>query len=89
MIVDCHALAGKGLTWADPEAPADYDVAALLDRGAQGGIDRHCIMPARNPEGYEAANREIARLVERHSGRLIGFAAHNPQLEAGRIRELL
>jgi predicted TIM-barrel fold metal-dependent hydrolase len=89
MIVDCHALIGKGLTWAEPEAPADYDVAALLDRGAQAGIARHCVMPARSAAGYEAANRELARTVEGHPDRLIGFAAHSPQREAGRLRQLL
>ena len=89
MIVDCHALAGKGLAWAGPEAPADYELAPLLERGAQAGIGRHCVMPARQAGSYDTANREIARHVERHPDRLTGFAAHSPQREAGRLRQLL
>ena len=88
MIVDCHAYAGKGLAWSEPEAQVEYDVARLVERGAQAGIDRHCIMPPRGA-AYDEANREIARLVEKDPQRLTGFAAHSPLREAGRLRQLL
>src|SRR5262245_37673773 len=88
MIVDCHALVGPGVTWAEPERKVQYDVGELFDRGAQAGIDRHCVLPARN-ESYEIANGDIARLCNKHSGRLIGFAAHSPQREAGKLRRMI
>jgi predicted TIM-barrel fold metal-dependent hydrolase len=87
-IVDCHALAGKGKTWAEPEREVDYDLRLLVERGAEAGIQRHCIMPARN-ETYSDANKLVAGLCERDSGRLLGFAAHSPQREAGRLRRML
>lgn len=89
MIVDCYALAGRGQTWGtEPERDVDYDVTEFFDRAAEAGIDRHCILAARNTT-YEIANRHIARLCERHSKKLIGFAVHNPKTEAGRIRRML
>jgi predicted TIM-barrel fold metal-dependent hydrolase len=88
MIVDCHALFGPGVTWAEPERRVDYDVSALFDRGAQAGIDQHCVLPARN-ETYETANRNVARLCSNHAGKLTGFAAHSPQREAGKLRRML
>jgi predicted TIM-barrel fold metal-dependent hydrolase len=87
-LVDCHALAGPGKTWAEPEREVDYDLQELLQRGAEAGIQQHCIMPARN-ETYAEANRRIADLCKQHSGALIGFAAHSPQREAGRLRQML
>ncbi|MFB3826288.1 MAG: amidohydrolase family protein [Bryobacteraceae bacterium] len=88
VIVDCHALAGAGKTWSEPEREVDYDLKLLLERGAEAGIGRHCVMPPRN-NTYAEANRQVARLCEKHGGRLIGFAAHNPQREAGRLRAML
>lgn len=88
IVVDCHALAGKGTTWADPEREVDYGIDLLLERGAEAGIQQHCIMPARN-NSYLEANKQIAGLCQRHVGRLIGFAAHSPQREAGRLRQML
>jgi predicted TIM-barrel fold metal-dependent hydrolase len=87
-VVDCHAMAGKGKTWAEPEREVDYNLDQLFERGAEAGIQQHCIMPARN-ETYGEANKRVAGLCERHRGRLIGFAAHSPQREAGRLRSLL
>jgi predicted TIM-barrel fold metal-dependent hydrolase len=87
-VVDCHALLGAGKSWADPEREVDYDLNLLLERGAQAGIDRHCVMPARN-ETYAEANKQVARMCEKHAGKLIGIAAHSPQREAGRLRQML
>jgi predicted TIM-barrel fold metal-dependent hydrolase len=88
LVIDCHALVGAGKTWADPEREVDYDLNLLLERGAAAGIDRHCVMPPRN-DTYEEVNKQVARICEKHSGKLIGFAAHSPQREAGRLRKLL
>lgn len=88
-VVDCHALFGSGKTWADPvEQDVNYDLEQLLSRGAEAGIDRHCIMPARNDQ-YQDINRQIARACEKRSGKFIGFAAHSPQREAGRVASML
>jgi predicted TIM-barrel fold metal-dependent hydrolase len=88
-VVDCHALFGSGKTWADPtEQDVDYDLEQLLSRGAEAGIGRHCILPARNDQ-YKEINRQLARACEEHADRLIGFAAHSPQREAGQIASLL
>lgn len=86
--MDCHALAGAGKSWAEPERDVDYDVSRLFERAAGAGIDRHCIHAARNPT-YEAANRRVAELCRRYPGRLIGFAVHHPRAEEGRIRQML
>jgi predicted TIM-barrel fold metal-dependent hydrolase len=88
LVIDCHALLGTGKTWADPEREVEYSAQILLERGAQAGIDRHCVLPPRNGS-YVESNRQVARLCERHEGKLIGFAAHSPQREAGRLRETL
>lgn len=88
-VVDCHALFGAGRTWADPiEQEVNYDLQQLLARGAEVGIDRYCIMPARNDE-YKEINRQLARECQKRSGQLIGFAAHSPQREAGRLAAML
>src|SRR5579872_3950927 len=88
MVVDCHALVGKGITWADPEREVDYDPAHLLEQSAQAGIDRICVLSPRVTD-YQAANRHIARVCEQHPNKLIGFAVHSPQREAGHVRQTL
>jgi len=87
-VIDCHALAGKGKTWADPEREVDYDVNEVFERGAEAGIDRYCVMPPRN-DTYREANRHLAGLCEKHADKLIGFAAHCPQRETGHLRQML
>jgi len=87
-VVDCHALLGKGTTWANPPRAVDYGVTELLERGEQAGIDIHCVMSPRN-ETYREANKRIAAFCEQHAGKLTGLAVHSPQREAGRLRELL
>lgn len=87
-VIDCHALLGAGRTWADPARAVDYDLSLLFERGAEAGIDRHCVMPPRN-DTYVEVNKQVARLCEKHAGKLIGFAAHSPQREAGRLRQIL
>ncbi len=88
LVVDCHALVGAGTTWADPVRDVTYELSLLFERGAEAGIDRHCVFPARN-ETYEDANKQLARTCEKHAGKLIGFAAHSPLREAGRLARML
>jgi predicted TIM-barrel fold metal-dependent hydrolase len=88
MVVDSHALAGKGVTWEDPEREVDYDPSQLLEQAARAGIGRLCVLSPRGAD-YKAANQFVARLCEQHRDKLIGFAVHNPQSEAGRVRQML
>jgi predicted TIM-barrel fold metal-dependent hydrolase len=88
LVVDCHAMAGVGRTWSDPPREVNYSLELLFERGAEARIDRHCVMPPRN-DTYREANREVARLCEKYPHKLIGFAAHSPQREAGRLRQML
>jgi predicted TIM-barrel fold metal-dependent hydrolase len=87
-VVDCHALSGAGRTWQDPAQDVHYELKELLDRGAEAGIDRFCVMAARNNE-YQEANRAVARACESHPDKLIGFAVHSPQQESGRVAGML
>ena len=64
------------------------DPALSLRRMEEAGIDRSVIFPINN-DSYEAANREIARICEKHPAKFIGFAKHDPQTERGRIAEML
>lgn len=88
-IVDCHALFGTGKTWADPtEQDVNYNLDELLSRGAEAGINRSCLIPARNAQ-YKEINQQVARACEKQAGKLIGFAAHSPQREEGRVAAML
>lgn len=86
-IVDAHAFWGKGRTWDEPSRSVEYRLEELLERGAAAGIDRYCVTSARTDD-YPVANREIARLCARNA-ELIGFAAHSPAAEAGRLETLV
>lgn len=88
LIIDCHAPVGAGETWEPKKRPVNYDPEELLKYSAEAGIKQSCIMPARNLS-YEERNREIARLCEKHPEKFIGFAAHSPQRETGRLRQVL
>lgn len=97
-IVDGQMWVGAGYPWNEPLAASsaanpsvrkiEYKPDQVLAECDRAGIDRACIMPARNYE-YEAANRYVAKLCESHRDRFIGVAAHSPQREQGRIREML
>ena len=88
LVIDCHAYAGSGRTWGDPPRDVDYSLELLFERGAEAGIDLHCVMPPRN-DTYREANRQIARLCEKYPRKLMGFAAHSPQRESGSLRQML
>src|SRR3954471_13969011 len=86
-VVDAHCHAGKGETMTAPWT-SYADPQVTLRRAAEAGIDRTVIFPISNPT-YEKANREIADLVAKYPDRFIGFAKHDPESEAGRIRRML
>jgi predicted TIM-barrel fold metal-dependent hydrolase len=88
LVIDCHAQTGQGVTWNEPKRPVDYQLESLLERAAEAGIDRICIMAPRN-DSYAQANVEVARACEKHPDKLIGFAVHSPQRETGRLKATL
>jgi len=87
-VIDAHALAGKGISWAEPQREVNYDPAELVERSIAAGIDRVCIVSPRSAD-YPAANQYISNVCSRQPERLIGIAVHHPQREAGRIRQML
>jgi predicted TIM-barrel fold metal-dependent hydrolase len=48
----------------------------------EAGIDKTIIFPVNN-HTYEKANEAIAEICGSHPGKLIGFAKHDPESEAG------
>jgi predicted TIM-barrel fold metal-dependent hydrolase len=87
MIVDghCHAGSGERLTapW-NTSAP----LGAYLRRARAAGIDRTVVF-APFANNYARANADVAAIVRRHAGRLIGYACVHPLRDAGRVRELV
>jgi len=88
LIIDSHAVIGAGKTWDVPPRWVDYKLEALQERSAEAGIDRSCVMALHQPFS-ESANRIVADLCAKAPDRLIGFAAHDPQREAGQLRPKL
>lgn len=86
-VVDAHCHAGRGQAMSAPWSTR-ASVETTLRHMAEAGIDRTIIFPINNHE-YEKPNREIAEICGRHPDKFIGFAKHDPQNEAGRIRSLL
>lgn len=87
LVIDAHCHAGRGEAMSAPWT-TKADVEITLRHMAEAGIDRTIIFPINNAE-YERPNREIAEICARHPDKFIGFAKHDPQTEAGRIRAML
>lgn len=87
LIIDCHCHAGHGdgLTgpW-DTVAP----LGPYLARCRQAGIQRSVVFAAFHSD-YSHANREVARIVARQPGRLLGFAFVHAVRDRGRIGEIV
>jgi predicted TIM-barrel fold metal-dependent hydrolase len=84
MIIDAHCHAGRGDRLTAPwntTAP----LGAYLRRARAAGIDRTVVVPAFHSD-YERANAELAGIVARSGGRLIGFAMVHPTRDAGEIQ---
>lgn len=87
LVIDAHCHAGTGQAMSAPwTTRASLEVT--LRHMEEAGIDRTIIFPINNAE-YAGPNREIAEICARHPDKLIGFAKHDPQAEAGRIRSML
>lgn len=87
LVIDAHCHAGRGQALSAPWT-TNASVETTLRHMAEAGIDRTVIFPINNAD-YEKPNREIAAICARHPGKFIGFAKHDPQSEAGKIRGLL
>src|SRR5262249_1428665 len=87
LVIDAHCHAGLGSQMTAPwTAQADLDIT--LRHMQEVGIDRTIIFPINNPT-YTKANEAIAEMCGRHPGKLIGFAKHDPESEAGRVPAML
>jgi uncharacterized protein len=87
MIIDFHCHAGKGNAMTAPwntDAPLD----TYLQRAEEAGIDRTVVFPLFHDD-YATANAEIAGLIARHPGRLIGFAFVHARRDQGRVRSMV
>lgn len=92
-IIDAHCHAGRGLNYGKDGPPSDpwttyNDPQRTLRRMEEAGIDQTIIFPINNTT-YTEANEEIAGYVRQWPTKFIGFAKHDAQTEAGRIRDLL
>ena len=92
-VIDAHCHAGKGMNYGKDDPASDpwttyNDPMWTLRRAEEAKIDRTIIFPINN-KTYEQANEEIASYVRRWPDKLIGFAKHDSQTEAGKIRDML
>ena len=87
MIIDGHCHAGRGERLTAPWNTA-APLGAYLRRARAAGIDRTVVFAPFDGD-YRIANAEVARIVARHPGRLIGFACVHPNRDAGRVRALV
>jgi hypothetical protein len=87
LVIDAHCHAGRGEAMSAPWT-TKAEVEITLRHMAEAGIDRTILFPINNAE-YERPNRDIAELCARYPDKFIGFAKHDPQTEAGRIRAML
>jgi predicted TIM-barrel fold metal-dependent hydrolase len=87
MIIDCHCHAGKGDVMTAPWN-TDAPLGTYLRRASQAGITRTVILPLFQSD-YCVGNRDVARLIARLPGRLIGFAMVHTGRDSGQIREMV
>jgi len=87
MIIDFHCHAGKGNAMTAPwntDAPLGF----YLRRASAAGIDKTVVFPLFHDD-YARANAELARLIARHPGRLMGFAFVHATRDRGRITSMI
>lgn len=88
-VIDCHVHVGHASGLTAPWTTI-ADAEATLRRMDEAGVEKACVFPiSQEPDTYEKANQEVADIVRRHPARFIGFAKHNPDLEKGRIRQMM
>ena len=92
-VIDAHCHAGKGMNYGKNDPTSDpwttyNDPQWTLHRAEEARIDKTIIFPISNTT-YQEANEEIASYVRRWPDKFIGFAKHDAQTEAGKIRNML
>jgi predicted TIM-barrel fold metal-dependent hydrolase len=87
MVIDCHCHAGKGDLMTAPWN-TDAPIEPYLRRARAAGIGRTVVFPAFHSD-YAEANAEVARIVARYPGRLVGFAFVHPVRDTGRIFDMV
>jgi predicted TIM-barrel fold metal-dependent hydrolase len=83
MIIDCHCHAGKGDRLTAPWN-TEANIENYLRRARAAGIAKTVVVAAFHSD-YAKANAEVARIVTRHPGRLIGFVFVHATRDAGGI----
>ena len=87
LVIDAQCHAGLGTQMTAPwTTRGDLDIT--LRHMQEAGIDRTIIFPVNNPT-YTKANEAIAEMCGRYPDKLIGFAKHDPESEAGRVPAML
>src|SRR6266849_788393 len=87
LMIDAHCHAGLGTQMTAPWTTR-ADLAITLRHMEEAGIDKTIIFPVNN-QTYEKANEAIAEICGSDPGKLIGFAKHDPESEAGRVPTML
>jgi uncharacterized protein len=87
MIIDSHCHAGKGDKMTAPWN-TDAPIGPYLRRAQAAGIDQTVILAPLHGN-YQQANAQVAHIVSRHPGRLIGFVFVHARRDAGRIFSLV
>jgi uncharacterized protein len=87
MIIDFHCHAGKGNAMTAPWN-TDAPLGPYLRRASAAGIDKTVVFPLFHDD-YARANAELARLIARHPGRLMGFAFVHATRDRGRITSMI
>jgi predicted TIM-barrel fold metal-dependent hydrolase len=87
VIIDCHCHAGKGDRLTAPWN-TDAPIEPYLRRARKAGIDKTVVF-APFHSNYDEANRQVAQIIRRFPGRLIGFAFVHATRDAGRIFQMV
>jgi uncharacterized protein len=87
MIIDIHCHAGKGDILTGPWN-TDDPVGPYLRRARAAGIDRTVVFAPFHRD-YQIANEEVARIVRKHSQKLIGFAFIHSRRDSGRVHSMV
>ena len=83
MIIDCHCHAGTGDRMTAPWNTI-ADIGPYLRRARAAGISKTVVVSVFHSD-YNKANAELAGIIAKHPGRLIGFAFVHATRDAGRI----
>lgn len=83
MIIDCHCHAGKGDRMTAPWN-TEAAIEPYLRRARAAGIAKTIVVATFHSD-YNKANAQVARIIARYPGRLIGFVFVHATRDAGRI----